>query len=95
MHKLYLNQNILTPTRLPASPVINAMRDGINLLHALSPEMCKKTKTGFVRFQQIPTHLQVRVRSGRKTAVPRRGSWAFMPLSTKAGRTRSGVEWVS
>lgn len=40
VYKLYLNPSILMSTRLPASPVMTAMRGTIDLLHALPPEMC-------------------------------------------------------
>lgn len=49
MCKLYLNPSILIPTRLPASPVMTAVRDTISLLHALPPEMCLEEDDDWVR----------------------------------------------
>lgn len=37
---LYLIPSVLIPTRLPAGPVITAMRNMVKLLHALLPETC-------------------------------------------------------
>lgn len=96
MYKLYLNPSILVPTRLPASPVITAVRGTINLLHALPPEMCLQEDHDWVcSFPAGSDSFPGPGPVSEKNGSVHKGKWAFMPLSIKADRTRSGVEWVS